>query len=544
MRKVHSYGVGSVIVLVFSILLLSGYRLERGFNQPYYFVADQDVTLVTQALAINDGERQEYISHPGYGIIQALRAWFYMNKVAGFMKNTSLTPISESGTIAATLTEPVIRGRQLSLFLAVTAALLSTWFLLVVTDRPELALSAMALYCGSIGLFFQTTFIRTELMSHIFLVLAFALACKQARDPQSHKFHYAFLSGVALYIGLVSKIQIIFLAVFIPPFITLCQRPGRIPWWSGDDPTPRWKKAVFIHLPIGIGLVTLVALLVSAPKSFIVASHSALIMGLLFCWVFHVIWTQSSFRDPLPTYLSYLGGMGVGYLTTFISYTPGNHFAVLNFLDLLTQHCVSKNCESRNYTEVFNMLFQKIFVTAETKMSLAWMLERPAVSFFWITLAAILIQLFHRRTWQTYSAILFFAGAFALETIFRLRWAESSDESIVVYYTIYTDFFEVLAMLLALAPLIPKTARSARLTISAAMLIAAFSASRNMELGRRNRFTGVSIEQNIENQCIYLGYSPPIGNYIGKLGECEDVVRKDFAIFLKRGGRFDLGTTQ
>jgi hypothetical protein len=230
---------GSIALILVALVALF---FAVGFWWPYWRAGDMDMWMVYEGFLFNDGLAQEYFDHPGYLTILLLGHWLHFLHAGGLLPADALSalpPVTDNAASGLAWMRATQAARLLSLFLGLAFA--TTFAYLVrtlVRDWRVAVLAAFALAFSG-GFMMEIRIVRTELIAAGFGYTALLIAMITAQG-RGTAWRPVLLGAAALFatLGMLNKVQILFLLVSIPPLSLLFGRQGNEPplfWRPGGQ---------------------------------------------------------------------------------------------------------------------------------------------------------------------------------------------------------------------------------------------------------------------------------------------------------------------
>jgi hypothetical protein len=387
---------GIVAGLAISFLLF-------GFWWPYWRTADMDLWMVYEAWLFNDGLPQEWFDHPGYLTILMLGNWFRLLHGIGLLDVHALSALPAPADAEHAWTAAVRAGRVLSLFLA-AAFVLGFGVLLrrLVGDWRVAVLATLALaFSGGVAM--EARIIRTELISGGLVIIALLILLNAARTPQPPwRPVLAGLAAFAATLGLVNKVQLIFLICALPVIL--------MPFGCrSDDPAAFWRRSP-LAIPIS-ALCGAGAVLIAIPAASLVwlgisqasaAFSHPFMLGMfgiyqmaIAAWIalamigFAIVWRVSA-PETLATMSAVLAGIAMGLLSLDVRYNPQNVIIVMNPLEKLLGYASSLQVPegATVLSGLARSLIHGVYVVFATRTFVLDSSPRPAIFLEWLVIAA------------------------------------------------------------------------------------------------------------------------------------------------------------
>jgi hypothetical protein len=346
-----------------------------GYWNPYWRNADMDFMIVYQAFLLNDGRPQDFFDHPGYLNILLIDGWFRLLHSFGLLDVVALSNIpnaSEAVGFERAWTAAVRAGRLLSLLIALSfigafAALLRR----LVSDWRIAALATFML-AFSTGVMYQARIMRTELLSGGLEILGLLLLLIAARS-RSSSFRPVVIGIAALLctLGVVNKVQAIFLAACWPAVILFFGSQAEKPAWVSRNP-----KLAILAIMAAAALILLAAtpaaelfkiafserstsLTVLPPPPFgIIGLYQTILAGYVGAAVIAYAWIwRVSLLETVATLEMIALGIMVGLLSIDIRYHPQNALTVINFLEQMLVWATNSDPGLGSAGGIFSMRF-------------------------------------------------------------------------------------------------------------------------------------------------------------------------------------------
>ena len=206
-----------LFILICSIVIV----LNKNIFSHWTHSADQDFTLIYNALIINSGYKPEYFDHPGYTQILLLSLLFDFLKFFGINSINQINDLHDNFLIKD-FNNLFVAGRILNIGLIFFIGITFKNILNKISDNKLLNLSLVILYLIS-SINFASSVIRTELISILFFLLSiFFFINFIKKNILSRK--DLFFIGLFLTLAIFSKIQLIFIfPLFVFIFFALYQ---------------------------------------------------------------------------------------------------------------------------------------------------------------------------------------------------------------------------------------------------------------------------------------------------------------------------------
>jgi dolichyl-phosphate-mannose-protein mannosyltransferase len=209
-RRVFDFSISIVLALI-----TLGLALPHDVYRRFSANSDGDLIYVYNALLMNDGLPLYYHS-AAYVYILFLAGWFQVGHALGLLDVSTLTGLINSKAVLPQFAQLVFAARWTSI---VMAAFTSTGFYLAVrwlTGNRVAAAAVALLFAVSPGLGVHAWQVDKDLMAMIFSFAAFFFIVRAARTRGDAAFLFVAAAAFMMMLGMMSKVQVIFLALAFP----------------------------------------------------------------------------------------------------------------------------------------------------------------------------------------------------------------------------------------------------------------------------------------------------------------------------------------
>jgi hypothetical protein len=445
---------GIVAGVVVSFFLL-------GFFWPYWRIADMDLWMVYEAWLFNDGLSQEWFDHPGYLNILLLGNWFRLLHGIGLLDVHALSALPAPSDAEHAWTAAVRAGRVLSLYLALSFVLgFGALLRRLIGDWRVAVLATLALaFSGGVAM--EARIIRTELIAGGLVTLSLLILLNAARTPQT-PWRPALVGLAALIatLGLINKVQLIFLISALPLIVLPFGRPSDAATGSGF-----WRKSPLAIpasalLAVGAALVAIPAAplvwlgISQAPSLFsqpFVLDTFGIYQTAFAAWIAaamigFAIWWRVSASETLATMSAVLAGIAMGLLSLDIRYNPQNVVVVVNPIEQLSAWASSLQAldGAGTPTGLVHGLFKGIGVVLATRTFVLDSSARPTIFVEWLVIAATILAWKAGNRKVVAEVAMLMGVAWCMDAIYSVR-------SLQLQYFTLTDPLVIIAAALLLA---------------------------------------------------------------------------------------------
>ena len=217
-KRLYSNLLKHTLLLGIIIFIVSFYSVnfKNYLSIPWWFIVNSDADNVypVSALLLINGERIEFIGHPGTPLTQLHGIAFRLcaNILPSFDVLTRMSEISNSEMLLSALSKVSIISRYLVIMILALLAIVLYTVCLAITNSTLLTFLLVLHLMTSNALLWYTTAIRPEPINFIFFLIALLTTLKtcQKKSLNFTQYHlYFVLIGLFLGYSILAKIQII-----------------------------------------------------------------------------------------------------------------------------------------------------------------------------------------------------------------------------------------------------------------------------------------------------------------------------------------------
>lgn len=247
---------GAVLLGVAAVILIP---LYHGLGCFYLANSDQDIDLTYMALMLNGGHDLPFHPHTGFGFVILLAPWLDAARHLGLIAVSSVDPLIDSAVFDEAYTQIVAAGRALTIVFAVIATLVFMAVARLACNERRIAALATLVFATSLGIGYQFTVLRTELLSMTALLGALGLLLATRRQGGWPAVFRLGAAGFLVMFAALVKVQAVVIAMMLPLVPFLFSPPAKV------CPAPsRRALAVCAVVAMAIGGVGLVRLAAAA----------------------------------------------------------------------------------------------------------------------------------------------------------------------------------------------------------------------------------------------------------------------------------------
>ena len=200
-----------ILFFITSVFLI----VDAGIYRHWTSVTDMDLMLIYNSLILRSDMYNDLVDHPGYSTILLISLWWDFLNLLGVSNIGNLYEIEKSEDLKGQFQNLFVYSRIINIFLI--------FFLTTVIFKIINYISNNRVGSCILALAFSLSFttievagqLRTELLSCVCLFSFFYFLLKFSEDTSKFR-SYLFFSGIVFILGMLSKMQFLFVIVFFP----------------------------------------------------------------------------------------------------------------------------------------------------------------------------------------------------------------------------------------------------------------------------------------------------------------------------------------
>jgi len=446
--------------LLFPIVLFCiplGTALFHDIHRSYLTSVDADIVFIYEALRLNAGLPQTYLSHTGYVLFMLLAWWLRLMEVLGLVPLSSLNdllPINK-GTFEADYELLVFAGRYMIAILSGGFAIAFYWGVRAVIGSGIVAVIGGLIFAASKELCLQALMLFTELPSGLFLLLSVILLIIVGRSD--HPLRLAFFAAMFATISMMSKMQVVFPVLFLPVIALVFNLPV--------GQTTLRKQT--IHQIDGLDLVLRVLLALAfsvlaihmVGTSTVLGGNGGLYQLVLAGYVAAAIYVLGRawnipWRHQVLMMVTVLSGVSAGLYLHFVYHTPGAVDALVNFVETMfvlgsVSQDVGGTADNLPWVSIILVPLESLYNVIVRRFWNLNLLDHPVDILNWTILVSIIALFAIGEKIQAIRVSTFLIMAICVEGAFGLY--KVSDK-----HLIYIDTWLMFAAILSATYLLPR----------------------------------------------------------------------------------------
>jgi hypothetical protein len=435
-----------------------------GFSMPYWKIADQDLPLAYNALALNDGRPQEYFEHTGYLFHLLLAAWYRLLHWFGLLPVHALSELPPATDVPAfdqAWQRVVEAGRVFSLILGIAFVWVYAALMRRLVGDWRIAVMAAVALAWSGGLAMHIRIMRTELLSAGLITCALMLVLVAARSSTVRRAIYVGLAGLCASLAIITKVQALLPALAIPILALAFGQTVPAEEREARGAARPWTvAAVAIALAVALAWPAL-SLLVQGMAS--ATNHrpiggglSGIYQWLIALWIAgamlaYAVAYRVSVTDTVAAMTALAAGIALGLLSLDIRYHVENVIAVANPVEHMFPLAANSTRALLDQPQVLTGAFAWALAkgVAQSLALHSFVFStsaRPTVLLEWFAIIGAIVLWRRGERRLPLQVALLIATVWGLDAVFSLR-------SLQTPYFVYTDPLLILAAALVLAHL-------------------------------------------------------------------------------------------
>jgi hypothetical protein len=453
-----------------------------GYAVIYWRNADMDFMVIYSALAMNDGEPQQFLDHTAYLTILSIKSWFRLLHGLGLLDAYTLSAIPSAVNAAAfdaAMTSAVRAGRVLAFLIATGCVLIFAGFARRMLRDWRVALLASLAFALSGGVAVHSRILRSEFVAA--LPVIFALMILIASGRRAHLARPLALAAAAglCVLGLENKVQAILLIGALPLVI--------LPFGSADSRSVAfWNETRSSRLVAALAaIVAIVAAWAAWPlvgigfdRGLLGAAHFAPLVAGRFgvyqialllviggCVAAYAAMWRVSAAETLASVSAVVAGASIALLALDLDYNTSDVIAVFNPLEKMITFADTATTSAANGSNLSAILLLQRDGLGSVLARYTFVLHfssRPAGFLTWLIIPGIVYAWRRGERQAALQALLLMLAAVGIDTLGVRRGLKSE-------YFIFTDPLIILAGAILLDAL--RDLRFTRWTYPIAMIL-------------------------------------------------------------------------
>lgn len=478
MKAAGTWAMRGALGLTMAIAMIV--PIGRGIFRPYLDQSDPDIGFIYQALQLNDGENRINAEHTGYVYFVILALVLRLARALGFIDLARLSPFQTLSPEAfdAAYTSVIVVGRLLSILLAVLFVLVMFVAGRAASRSALGGLLAAFLTALSWGTASQSLLLRTELLSALFVIVAFTATISAARAPDSRHALWMLVAGLSAALAIATKLQAIVPLLCVAGLaFAFGERPP--PEAGSLSPTERKTVAALWLLAALVFGVPAAAMLISGimmrPGSgayqVLIASYLLIVLGAF----------SLAYRVPAIRILAGVStlvlGFALGVLLHLLYPNPTAVDAIATFVEHMSVYAQGSLPNSPSRDAIVSLAGNTALATLNWHFGGIHIRANSFQLVEFLVIAAIIVNLWLGQRRTAALAALLLATGYVAEAWSRFR-------GLPPQYLVYTDPWLALAAAVAIGSLAEQwRSRLSLPVIAAAAAILLFVAIRQLNVG-------------------------------------------------------------
>jgi hypothetical protein len=434
-----------------------------GYFVIYWRNADMDFMVVYSALAMNAGKAQQYVDHPAYLSILAVKSWFALLHRLGLLDAWTLPAIPKAADAAAfnaAMTHAVRAARMLAFAIAIGSIAIFAALLRLIVRDWRVALLATFAFALSGGIAVHLRILRSELVAACPVIFALMLLIAIGRRAHAARPLGLALASALCVLGLENKVQAILLIGLLPVLILPFGGPrnASVAFWTMRG---SWLAvaiaamvagaAAWLAWPlISVGLDR--SLLVSAQFHPLLFNRYgvyqlALLVLIAGCMIAYAAIWQISVPETLASMFAVIAGAALTLLLIDIDYNAANAIAVVNPLEKMLTFAdpnTANAADSSSPLAAILLLLQGLGSVLARYTFVLHSSPRPTVFLIWLIVPGIFYAWRRGERQAVLQAAMLMLAALAIDTLGVRRGLKAeyfifSDPLIIVAGAILLD---------------------------------------------------------------------------------------------------------